>query len=64
MPWAERSKPMNPIDYILIAIVAAIVGGAAFYIYKAKKSGKKCIGCPDAGSCSGNCSGCKCSCGK
>ena len=55
---------MNPVDYIIIAIVAAIIGGAAFYIYKAKKSGKKCIGCPDAGSCSGNCSGCKCSCGK
>ncbi len=65
MPWAERSKPMNPIDYILIAIVAAIVGGAAFYIYKAKKSGKKCIGCPSAGSCSGNCAGCTgCGCSK
>jgi hypothetical protein len=55
---------MNPIDYILIALVVAIVGGAAFYIYKAKKSGKKCIGCPDSGSCSGNCGGCQCSCGK
>ena len=55
---------MNPVDYILIAIVAAILGGAAYYIYKAKKSGKKCIGCPDSGSCSGNCSGCQCGCGK
>ena len=55
---------MNPVDYIIIAIVAAIIGGAAFYIYKAKKSGKKCIGCPDSGSCSGNCGGCQCSCGK
>ena len=55
---------MNPIDYILIALVVAIIGGAAFYIYKANKSGKKCIGCPDAGSCSGNCSGCQCGCGK
>ena len=55
---------MNPIDYILIALVVAILGGAAFYIYKAKKSGKKCIGCPDSGSCSGNCSGCQCGCGK
>jgi hypothetical protein len=53
---------MNPIDYILIALVIAILGGAAFYIYKAKKSGKKCIGCLDSGSCSsgcsGNCAGC------
>ncbi len=54
---------MNPVDYIIIAVVLAIVGGAAFYIWKAKKSGKKCIGCPDSGSCSGNCSGCSCGCG-
>lgn len=54
---------MGGIDYIILGIIAVIVGGAAFYIYKAKKSGKKCIGCPDSGSCSGNCSGCGCSCG-
>ena len=53
---------MGGIDYIILGIIAVIVGGAAFYIYKAKKSGKKCIGCPDSGSCSGNCSGCGCSC--
>ena len=28
-------------------------------LYKAKKSGKKCIGCPDSGGCSGGCSGCQ-----
>ena len=39
-------------------IIAAIVLAAAFYVYKAKKSGKKCIGCPDSGGCSGGCSGC------
>ena len=39
------------IDYIVIAIILVIVA-AAFYVYKAKKSGKKCIGCPDG------CSGC------
>ncbi len=54
---------MNLVDYIIIAVVLAVVGGAALYIYKAKKSGKKCIGCPDAGSCSGKCSGCSCGCG-
>ncbi len=46
------------IDYIIIAIIVAAVGGAAFYIYKAKKSGQKCIGCPDSKTCSGNCSRC------
>ncbi len=44
---------MNPVDYILIFIVVAVVGSAAFYIRTAKKRGKKCIGCPHAGSCSG-----------
>lgn len=51
------------IDYLIIAILLTIIGGAAFYIYKAKKSGAKCIGCPDAKTCSGNCSGCSCHCG-
>ena len=55
---------MNPVDYIIIAVVIAIIGGAALYIYKARKNGKKCIGCPDSGSCSGQCSGCQCSGGK
>ncbi len=55
---------MNPVDLIIIAIVIAIVGGAAFYIYKAKKGGQKCIGCPSAGSCSGKCSSCSCGCAK
>lgn len=54
---------MNPVDYIIIAVVLAIVGGAALYIWKAKKNGKKCIGCPDSGSCSGHCSGCSGCCG-
>lgn len=54
-------------NIVIILILAAILGGAALYIYKAKKSGAKCIGCPDSGSCggcSGNCSGCSghCSC--
>ena len=54
-------------NLIVIAIVAVIVGLAAGYIYKAKKRGQKCIGCPDSstcsGHCSGNCSGCNGTCG-
>ena len=38
-------------------IIAAIVLAAAFYVYKATQSGKKCIRCPDSGGCSG-CHGC------
>lgn len=42
---------MQWIDWIVVAVIALIVGGALAYIIKAKKSGKKCIGCPDSGSC-------------
>ncbi len=49
-------------DYIIIAIVAVIIALAAFYVYKAKKSGKKCIGCPDGCSCSSKEKGASCSC--
>ena len=38
------------IDVILVVILLAILGGAGFYVYRAKKSGRKCIGCPE-GSC-------------
>lgn len=55
---------MTLIDFILAAVVLAILGGAAVYIRSAKKKGKKCIGCPDSGKCSGMCSGCSGGCGK
>ena len=38
-------------DYIIIAVLTLILGLAGLYVYKAKKSGKKCIGCPDADTC-------------
>ena len=62
---------MTVTDLIVILILLLILGGAGFYVYRAKKSGRKCIGCP-AGSCSsssaqggctGHCGGCSCGCG-
>ena len=50
-------------DLLVIFIIAAILGGAGYSVYRAKKAGKKCIGCPDGSSCSGACSG-GCGCGK
>lgn len=47
-------------DLIAGGLIAAAVLSAALYVYRAKKSGKGCIGCPDAGGCSschGGCSG-------
>ncbi len=44
-------------DLIIVAVVAAIVGGALLYIRREKKRGAKCIGCPAAqnGCCGGSC---------
>lgn len=42
-------------NIILILVLTGMVGGAVRYIYKEKKKGTKCIGCPYGGSCSGNC---------
>ena len=54
---------MQPADIIAIAVILLVIGAATFYIIKSKKSGKKCIGCPDSSSCSGSCSSC-CNCEK
>ena len=51
-------------NVIVIIVLAVTIGLAAGYIYKAKKSGKKCIGCPDSGcSCKGGKSSCGGGCG-
>ena len=34
-------------EIVAIVAIILIVGGATAYIIKAKKSGQKCIGCPD-----------------
>ncbi|MGN1110550.1 MAG: FeoB-associated Cys-rich membrane protein [Oscillospiraceae bacterium] len=46
--------PLNPIlaNVIIIAVLAAIVGGIVYYLYRAKKRGDKCIGCPYSKQCS------------
>ena len=50
-------------NVIIIAIIALVIGGALGYIIKAKKSGQRCIGCPDSKTCSGSCASC-CGCQK
>ncbi len=42
-------------DLIIIAVIAICVGLAAMYIYKEKKSGSGCVGCPYAKDCGGKC---------
>ena len=41
-------------DIIIIAIIAAIIVLAGSYIYRQKKKGSKCIGCPYGDSCCKN----------
>ena len=44
-------------NLIVIGILLIIVGAAVFYIWKEKKKGTRCSGCPAAGHCMAN--GCK-----
>ena len=52
---------MGAEEFIALVAIALIIGGAVFYVIKAKKSGRKCIGCPNGCSCkSNNCKGQSC----
>ena len=45
------------VNLIVIAVVALILGLAAGYVYKEKKKGTVCVGCPYSGTCGKKCSG-------
>ena len=47
-------------NLIILAVVAVIITLSGRYLYRAKKRGVKCIGCPSGCSCSGKCGGCHC----
>lgn len=38
-------------DLIVIAILLCIVGGIVFYLWREKKRGVTCVGCPYAKAC-------------
>lgn len=44
-------------NFIIIAILLCIIGSILVYLYRAKKRGETCIGCPYARQCGGSCSG-------
>ena len=46
---------MTPTDIIVLVIIALVIGGASFYIIRAKRRGQKCIGCPHAKTCTSHC---------
>ena len=53
---------MNSTDIITLVLIVGILGGAILFLYRARKKGVKCVGCPDSGKCAGNCTGCPGSC--
>lgn len=38
-------------DFIAAVVLLAVIAAAARYVYKERKRGVRCVGCPDAGSC-------------
>ena len=55
---------MNGWNIFVIAVIVIILGLAVAAIFKSKKSGKTCMGCPDScacsrGNCNGGCTGCE-----
>lgn len=49
-------------NFIVIAVLAFVIGCAILYIVKAKKKGVKCVGCPYADTCSKSADSGSCSC--
>lgn len=39
-------------NIIAVLVLAVLIGGAAVYLVRAKRSGVKCVGCPAGGNCS------------
>ena len=46
------------VDFIVAVVLLLIIGAIVYYLYRAKKRGETCIGCPYAKQCgSGTCGG-------
>ena len=52
---------VNVIAVLVLLVMLAAAGG---YVYKAKKSGQKCVGCPYAKECAARRNGCGCASGQ
>ncbi len=50
-------------NIILIAVILIILGAACLYIYREKKKGSACVGCPYAKECVSNKKSGSCNCG-
>ena len=43
---------------IALLVLIGVLAAAGGYVYKAKKHGRKCIGCPHSGECAARSCGC------
>lgn len=48
------------VNVIAVLVLLVIVAAAGGYVYKVKKSGQKCVGCPYAKECAARTHGCGC----
>ena len=49
---------MNLSDIIVTIILLGITGAGIYYLYRAKKRGQACVGCPYSKECSSDCGNC------
>lgn len=49
------------VNVIAVLVLLAVLAAAGGYVYKAKKSGQKCVGCPYAKQYAARQNGCGCS---
>lgn len=42
-------------DAVVIGVLVGLIGAILRYLYRVKKRGETCIGCPHAKKCQGNC---------
>ena len=49
---------MNFIDIIITLILLGLIGMGAYYLYRVKKRGQVCVGCPYSKECSSDCGNC------
>lgn len=48
----EKDVKCSMENMIAVLVIVILVGSAAAYLIKAKRSGVKCVGCPAGGNCS------------
>ncbi len=53
---------LTPQNITIAVLLAVIIGGAAWYVIRAKRRGGKCIGCPHSKSCASRQNGCSSCC--